>query len=71
MKPSEAIEHFESAVELDPQRADAYYQLARIYGKLGKRDRQRALLARVKQLHETEDATLASAFKAHSETGKK
>jgi tetratricopeptide (TPR) repeat protein len=71
MKPSEAIEHFESAVELDPKRADAYYQLARVYGKLGKRDRQRALLAQVKQLHETEDANLVNAFEAQSETGKK
>jgi tetratricopeptide (TPR) repeat protein len=67
-KPSEAIKHFESAVEIDPQRADAYYQLARVYGKLGKRDQQRALLARVKQLHEAEHATLADAFEAHGET---
>ena len=70
-KPSEAIEHFESAVRLDPQRADAYYQLARVFGKLGKRDQQRALLAQVKQLHETEHATLANAFEAHSETRNK
>lgn len=66
--PSEAIKHFESAVDLDPQRADAYYQLARVYGKLGKREQQRVLLARVKQLHETEHATLTNAFEAHGET---
>jgi tetratricopeptide (TPR) repeat protein len=71
MKPSEAIQHFESAVTLDPQMADAYYQLARVYGKLGKRDQQRALLAQVKQIHETEEATLANVFDAHSETRKK
>jgi tetratricopeptide (TPR) repeat protein len=66
-KASEAIEHFELAVKLDPQRADAYYQLARVYGKLGKHDQQRALLAQVKHLHKTEHATLASVYQTHSE----
>ena len=36
LKPQEAIEVYEKALELDPKLADAHFNLAGIYEKLGR-----------------------------------
>jgi predicted Zn-dependent protease len=51
---AEAVRHLQTAIKLDPQSADAYYRLARVYRKLGETDRQREMLARVAELHAVE-----------------
>jgi tetratricopeptide (TPR) repeat protein len=63
---SGAVEHFKSAIALDPQRADAYYHLARLYQQLGQYDQVRALLAKVEQLNKAERDTVADAFSPHN-----
>jgi tetratricopeptide (TPR) repeat protein len=62
---SEAVQHFRTAIALDTQRADAYYRLATLYRQLGELDRQRAMLAKVEQLHAAEHTTVADMVSAH------
>jgi tetratricopeptide (TPR) repeat protein len=62
---SAAVQHFRTAIALDTQRADAYYRLATLYRQLGDLNRQRALLAKVEQLHAAEHTTVADMVSAH------
>jgi tetratricopeptide (TPR) repeat protein len=47
----EAVAYFSKAIDLDPQRADAYYRLAKICRQLGETDRAAQLLRKVADLH--------------------
>jgi tetratricopeptide (TPR) repeat protein len=60
-----AVQHFKTAIALDPERADAYYRLATLYRQLGQPERQKELLAKVKELHAAERMTVAEAMSAH------
>jgi tetratricopeptide (TPR) repeat protein len=60
-----AVQHFKTAIALDPERADAYYRLATLYRHLGQPERQKELLAKVKELHAAERMTVAEAMSAH------
>ena len=51
---SEAVQHLETAIALDPKRPDAYYRLAMVYRELGQTARQRTLLTKVGELNSTE-----------------
>jgi tetratricopeptide (TPR) repeat protein len=54
----EAAAYFSKAIELDSQRADAYYRLAKIRRQLGEPDRARQLLGKVTSLHVSEHVSI-------------
>jgi tetratricopeptide (TPR) repeat protein len=54
----EAAAYFSKAIELDPQRADAYYRLAKVCRELGEAERANQLLRKVTALHTSEHVSI-------------
>jgi tetratricopeptide (TPR) repeat protein len=46
---------FEKTIQLAPQYANAYYQLAQIYAKTGETEKARRMAERVRQLRQSQD----------------
>ncbi len=63
---AEAAREFEAAIALAPNRADAYYRLARIYRTQGKLERQKAMLSKVRQINESKRLSVESVLRDSS-----
>ncbi len=57
-KNDEAAADFQQAIQLDPNRVDAHWRLARLYQATGKTAQARAEFAKARALHEKEDKSL-------------
>ena len=55
---------FQRAVELDPAEPDAHYRLARVYQAMGRTEQSQSEFAKVRELHEKADESLASKIPA-------
>jgi Tfp pilus assembly protein PilF len=60
----EAAAAFRRAVELDPSEPDAHYRLARVYQAMGRAEESKKEFAKVRDLHEKADESLASRIPA-------
>jgi tetratricopeptide (TPR) repeat protein len=59
-----AVAALERAVKLDPAQPDAHYRLARVYQLMGKTAESQREMARVRELHEKADESVASKMSA-------
>jgi len=65
----EARDEFEAAITAEPRLTSAYYQLARVYAKLGEKEKSESVLAAFKRLHSQEiDDAAAAEEDARSES---
>jgi Tfp pilus assembly protein PilF len=56
----DAVAALQRAVELDPSQPDAHYRLARVYKAMGKISESQKEYAKVQELHQESDDSLAS-----------
>jgi tetratricopeptide (TPR) repeat protein len=56
----EALAALQRAVQLDPAEPDAHYRLGRVYQAMGKAAESQKEFAKVRELHEKKDESLAS-----------
>jgi predicted Zn-dependent protease len=53
-RPREAVSELSQAIDYDPSLSAAYYQLARVYARLGEAEKSKRVLAEFERLHQRE-----------------